>query len=110
MNGYLFQIIGEDSILGPPPLGQEEDIQTLWKYLIQVSINTLTQFSNWDVAYLWNNLNLNDFPDICKSIGEIMKRKFVGCALLCQLASKKLGWKSSYYSVKEGYNTLLFQS
>lgn len=39
-----------------------------------------------------------------------MKRKRVRCAPLIQSAIDKLGWKSSFYSIREGYNNLLFNS
>lgn len=39
-----------------------------------------------------------------------MKRKRVRCAPLIQSAIDKLGWKSSFYSIREGYNNLLLNS
>jgi len=53
---------------------------------------------------------LDDVLDIVKPTGEIMKRKCVRCAPLIQYAIDKLGWKSSFYFVREGYNNILFNS
>jgi hypothetical protein len=105
-NGKLIRL-WQDSILGVDITSREAEFGDLKRWLIVGQKRTLFDFPKWNENGNWKEWSLGGIPAQMSNQAQVLISTLKGAAPILSDIPDNRGWGTDWYSIKEGYNTLL---